>query len=81
MKVWGPEEGRWEQVCAEEILLAANPERASGVESAEKGGDPYCPPAAGPPVMLGFCEWDGRGGRRMEQERGRRTQQEKQLRP
>lgn len=37
VKVWGPEQGRWKQVCAEEKLLMATPEQGQGVGS-QRGG-------------------------------------------
>ena len=37
VKVWGPEQGRWKQVCAEEKLLMATPEQGQGVGSQRLG--------------------------------------------
>lgn len=43
VKVLGPEEGRWEQVCAEEIFLAAHPRAGQRGRECGEGWGPVSP--------------------------------------
>lgn len=51
MKVWGPEQGRWKQVCAEEKFLTVTPEQGQGAGS-WRGGIAYLQQGSCDPGIL-----------------------------